>query len=244
MKFPFRFRLRPTPKTRFDRDERGSMSIETVLTLPLMILMFIIGYQYFDAYRREVAITKASYAVADLLSRRQDLVTPFDLEGLTTVFETLTFSTDERTYMRFSEVRREAGGGLKVIWSYATDEQLALNDLRVQAYLSKIPRLAVNERILLVESFTYDSPRFGTTFNQLIQSRSETDAAGNPRFTVGLEDRIISNIVPISARYDARIAFAPEGEEGDDVTVNNTDCDDEIVPVDGEELVGAGNCTD
>lgn len=206
---------------RFIREDRASLSIEAAIMLPILVAFYVAGYQYFDQYRREAHMTKASYAVADMLSRRLGIVTPNDLNGLEGVYETLTYSVDS-SYMRFTEVRR-SGEELEVIWSYATDGQPAMTQDRLQGYLNQIPRLDPNERVTLVEAYTYD----------------------DPYFNVGLEDRIIPSFVPISQRYAARLAFAPGNNVPDDdisVIGNETDCGTNVTLINGLELIGAGNC--
>ncbi len=213
-------RLR-TATRHFALEDRASLSIEAAIILPVIAALYVAGYQYFDGYRRESQMFKASYAVADMLSRRLSLLSPQDLDGLESVYETLTFSEDA-SYMRFTEVRR-TDDGLEVVWSYATDGQPALTTTRLQSFLDKIPRLDKNERLTLVEAYTYDSPFF----------------------SVGLEDRIIPNFVPISQRYSARLAFAPGENQEDNTSVNNNnlDCGTEVVLIDGVPLIGLGNCT-
>ncbi|WP_139176542.1 hypothetical protein [Jannaschia faecimaris] len=124
--------------------------------------------------------------------------------------------------MRFTEVRR-IDDSLEVIWSYATDGQPAMTRERLDEYLNQIPRLDDNQRVTLVEAYTYD----------------------RPFFNVGLEDRIIPSFVPISQRYAARLAFAPgnETDPGDgSVIANDTDCGPSVTEVNGLPLIGAGNC--
>lgn len=171
---------------RFAAEDRASLSIEAAIMLPVLVALYVAGYQYFDQYRREAHMTKASYAVADMLSRRLSILTPHDLDGLESVYEALTYS-EGASYMRFSEIRRTPGG-LSVVWSYATDGQPLLNDQRLERVLNQIPRLDVNERITVVEAYTYDSPFFD----------------------VGLGDRIIPSFVPISQRYASCLPFTPE----------------------------------
>ncbi|WP_179379218.1 TadE/TadG family type IV pilus assembly protein [Jannaschia marina] len=221
MTFPIPSRL-SAPLARFAREERAALSIEAAIMLPVLTLIFVMGYQYFDQYRREAHMTKASYAVADMLSRRLSIVTPHDLNGLESVYETLTYS-ENLSYMRFTEVRRR-NDNLEVIWSFATDGQPAMTDAILQGFLNQVPRLDENERVTLVESYTFD----------------------RPYFNVGLGDRIIPNFVPISQRYAARLAFAPEQIVADDnisIIANDTDCGDDVVLVNGLPLIGAGNCT-
>lgn len=206
---------------RFWIDTTAALSVEAAIILPILCGMYVAGYQFFDGYRREAQIFKANYAVADLLSRRRQIVTPLDLEGLENVFETLIFSEDT-SFMRFSEIRR-TGDRVEVIWSYATDGQPAMSTTRLQGYLDQIPTLDDNERVLVVESYTYD----------------------DPFFSVGLEDRIIPSFTPISPRYEARVAFAPgEGvaPDNDSVLANDTDCGNDVVLINGVPIIGAGNC--
>lgn len=89
--------------------------------------------------------------------------------------------------MRFTEIRR-LDGEIQKVWSWATDGQPAMTTERLQGYLDQLPTLADGERIMVVESYTYDSPFFA----------------------VGLEDRIIPNFTPMRPRYGSCIAFTPD----------------------------------
>ena len=211
----------PALVRRFRRDEAAAMSIEAAIILPVLIFLYAAGFVWFDAYRRESQIFKASYAVADLLSRRSDLVSPADLDGLQGVFETLVASAPGAAYMRFSELRRTAGG-VEVVWSYATDDQPALTTARLQGLLRRVPTLVEGERVTLVESYVIDTPFFA----------------------VGLDERIIANVIPTRQRYDPRLAFAPGAALRGDASVvpNDVDCGANVVLVGGQRLVGEGNC--
>lgn len=173
---------------RFLAEDDAALSIEAAIMLPILCAMYVSGYQFFDGYRREAQIYKANYAVADLVTRqtKSDTITPVDLEGLQRVFETLT-SSENQSYMRFTEVRRN-DEGIEVIWSYASDGQPGMTTARVQGFLDQIPSLSHNERVVLVESYTYDAPFF----------------------SVGLEERIIDVMIPISPRYHGCIPFTAD----------------------------------
>lgn len=174
--------------------EEGSISIETALFIPLLIFLFVAGYTYFDGYRRDATMSKATYAVADLLSRRRDVVTDFDLDGLENIYETIVFSGEDDSYMRFSEIRlvpEDEGGGLEVVWTHATDNQPELTNNDLRFITGRIPPLDENKRILLVEAYTYD----------------------NPAFNVFLPDRVIDTFQPIGARYEECIVYSPDGTD-------------------------------
>lgn len=207
------------PLARFARSERASLSIEAAIMLPILTVMFVMGYQYFDQFRREAQMTKASFAVADALSRFPGAVTIDQLNALEQVYEYLTYS-EGNSYMRFTEVRRD-GDEMKILISYATDGQAAMTDVTLTSFLSQIPRLDDNQRITLVEAYTYD----------------------NPFFLVGLQDRIIPNFVPMNHRYDAGNAFWVDedfvNDEGN-TTVQIDECEISET-VNGLVLIGAGS---
>jgi len=174
---------------RFLREDRASLSIEAAIMLPVLLAIYVAGYQFFDQYRREAHMFKASYAVADRLSRRTETIYPSDLNGLEGVYETLTYS-EGASYMRFTEVWL-TGGEDKMVWSYATDGQPQMTNTRLQAFLNQIPTMDDNDRITLVEAYTYD----------------------DPFFNVGLDERIIPNFIPIRQRYGDCLPYSPEVSE-------------------------------
>lgn len=132
--------------------------------------------------------------MTDLLSRRQDVVSPNDLDGLKKVFEKLIFAEDT-SFMRFTEISRR-DGRIEVVWSWASDGQPRMTNDRLQVHLDQIPTLAEGERVIVVESYTYDSPFFA----------------------VGLKDRIIPSFTPMRPRYGSCIAFT------EDVSKPSTGC--------------------
>ncbi|CTQ49997.1 hypothetical protein JDO7802_02014 [Jannaschia donghaensis] len=208
---------------RFGTEERAALAIEAAIMLPLLVMMYVVGYQYFDQYRREAQMMKASNTVADILSRQRGYVTPHDLNGLTDVYETLTFSEDA-SFMRFTELRR-TDDGLDIMFSYATDGQPAMTPAILDGLLSEIPRIDNGRRVTLVEAYTYDQPMFN----------------------VGLSDRIIPNVVPIDHRYLGGVAFKIESsivQDNTSVGVFEDGCNSDPVEVNGFLLVDSGDCDD
>jgi hypothetical protein len=132
------------------REERAALSVEAAIILPVLFSLYMAGYAFFDGYRREATLTKASYAVGDLLSRRTAEVSPAYLEGLQDLFEFVTGAPDATT-MRLTQVRR-VGDRLRVEGSYATDGGSPMTDARLQSVLDQIPPLADQELIVLLET--------------------------------------------------------------------------------------------
>lgn len=61
---------------RFCREERGSVTVEAVITLPLLIWAIGATYEFFEVHRYQSARDKASYTIADMLSREMMPITP------------------------------------------------------------------------------------------------------------------------------------------------------------------------
>ena len=211
----------PRALRRFARAERASLSIEAAIMLPLLVFLYAAGFTWFDAYRRDSHTFKATYAIADVLSRRTDLVTPAELDGLQGVFEALVGAAPAAAFMRFSELHRSPAG-VEVVWSYATDGQPALSTARLQGLLRQVPTLVPGERVTLVETHLID----------------------RPILRVGLGERRVINAIPTRQRYEPRLPFAPGAGRANDASVrpNNLDCGDAIVPLGGRPRVGPGNC--
>ncbi|WP_289041500.1 hypothetical protein [uncultured Aliiroseovarius sp.] len=78
----------------FSRREGGTVTVESVIILPLLLFGVMATYTYFDAYRRQNLALKANYAIADFLSRTHN----YDqtaLNGLDSLFEYMSYTSDE-----------------------------------------------------------------------------------------------------------------------------------------------------
>ena len=86
----------------FSRGENGTVTVESVIILPLLLFGVMATFSYFDAYRKQSLALKAKYAVADYLSRihKYDRKT---LEGLDELFEYMS-KTGESSWVRVTVV--------------------------------------------------------------------------------------------------------------------------------------------
>ncbi len=60
---------------RFRDDDSGTIMVETVISLPLLVWTIAATYEFFEVHRYKSVREKASYTVADMLSREQSVVT-------------------------------------------------------------------------------------------------------------------------------------------------------------------------
>ncbi|MHA6267981.1 hypothetical protein [uncultured Aliiroseovarius sp.] len=87
----------------FARAETGTVTVESVIILPVILFGLQATFAYYDAYRRQSQALKANYAVSDFLSRfpSYDRAT---LEGLDEMFQYMT-QTSEASWVRVTVVK-------------------------------------------------------------------------------------------------------------------------------------------
>jgi hypothetical protein len=178
--------------------EDGSITVEAVIMLPVLILFYITSFTFFDAYRTQAVITRTGYVVGDLLSR-QPTIDAADVVGMRDLFAFMTFNAGP-SEIRVTEV---AGGAtladpLAVVWSEGTGTLDPLTEDEVAAIRDTIPDLAPNERITIVE----------------------TRVEYRPPFFVGLPAYTMQEVVVTRPRYDERICFVRA--DGSDVCAAGT----------------------
>lgn len=165
----------------FWRDQRGSLSVEAALILPLLTWIYVGSFVWFDAFRTQNANLKAAYTIADMLSRETVPVTETYLKGLNTVFDYLTTSSHP-TYIRVTTVKcttncdTDAARTLEVNWSYATVGRPVLTTANISNYNAAIPLMPIGDTLIMVETFMAYEPIFNvgiaaTSFENTVLTR-------------------------------------------------------------------------
>ncbi|MFC2968376.1 TadE/TadG family type IV pilus assembly protein [Acidimangrovimonas pyrenivorans] len=173
MRFLFR------PFTRFLRDERGTVLVEAVLVLPFLMWGYVATFVYFDAFLTQTINLKSAYTIADLISRQVNVLKPADIEGMKKVYDFLnkTKTTGESGWIRVSDIYWDDTNKVyKVSWSYATDGQPILTNQTINNYASRLPKLAIGDTEIVVETSLTYTPAFNVgisprTFSQFVVTR-------------------------------------------------------------------------
>lgn len=156
----------------FVRSERGVISVEAIMILPILIWAFIGSFTIFEAFRQRSISLKATYAIADMLSRQVDAVGPDDIDGLNEVFAYLTFARDP-AWIRVTSVYWDSvQNRFRRQWSDSTGEYVALNDDTLQSMAQYIPAMATGDTVLLVESYLPFKPVFDMGLESLTGPQS------------------------------------------------------------------------
>jgi Flp pilus assembly protein TadG len=89
---------------RFSKSERGTVTMETVVMLPFLFVGLVLSYEFFDMYRFKSVREKATYTIADMLSRETNVVTDTYIDNTKILFDTLA-GDDGNNQIRTSVVR-------------------------------------------------------------------------------------------------------------------------------------------
>lgn len=143
----------PTWLRRWLRDRNGTVTVELILILPLLLWAFISFYVFWDAYQSRNRVQKAAYTASDMLSRELTTLTPTYLNGMASVINYLTRSAQPAQIRVTSATRlTDQEDGLAVQWSYSPGNALPvmttadLYDIRTE-----IPMMALGTTAIILE---------------------------------------------------------------------------------------------
>lgn len=180
--------------------ERGAVSVETVIMLPVLILFYVVSFVFYDAFRTQANITRTGYVVGDLLSREAE-VRQRDIDGMRNVFALLTHARGA-VDVRVTEIIRPSGHDdwdYEVAWSRpsSSSSRGEMTGAELAALLAPppgepvpLPRLSPNERVVIVESFL----RY------------------QPPLNVGLTTYWMDSLVVTRPRYDTQLCWVDEDD--------------------------------
>ncbi len=177
--------LRCTPKSwlsRFRRDERGSVMVEAVITLPLLIWAIGATYEFFELHRYNSARDKASYTVADMISRENSAITPIYLDNAKILFDTISNDRGANS-MRISVVGfRSDKNEYFVKWSKerGTGALKEMETVDVKTAHDIFPILRGGEELIVVESVSTYPAIFKVGLSDDLKIR--TNVMTSPRF--------------------------------------------------------------
>lgn len=160
--------------TDFARNEAGTVTVESVIILPIILFGLQATYAYFESYRHQSMALKANYAVADYLSR----IPSYDqtmLDGLDELFEYMTRSS-ESSWVRVTvvECREDVAkcndetprklhiqNDATLANSHTTDGKNAYSREAMRNKLAHhIPKMYKGEFLIVVETYAQFRPTF------------------------------------------------------------------------------------
>lgn len=137
---------------RFFRKESGVISIEAVMVYPLLFFGMCASFTFFDGYKQSSRNLKASYAIADVLSRERNTV---NADYIDTMYELLQQMMSDRSdvSMRISFLRFDQPDDTHYVqWSCERGEYFdKLTDATVSSIENRLPIMPDNGKMIVVE---------------------------------------------------------------------------------------------
>ncbi len=147
---------------RFRKGTEGVMAVEMVIMLPALLWMTATSLELYDVHRFKAARIKATYTVADMLSREMIQADTALLNTAKMVFDQQTMDPRE-TQLRMSVVRyRGATDTYEVVWSHlrGNGPMPPLVTADVANAHDELPVLSGGEELIIVESTSVYQPLF------------------------------------------------------------------------------------
>ena len=194
---------------RFRDDERGSMAIELILVVTILMWVFLSCFVYFDVYRVETNSVRATITLSEMFSR-EDTVNASYLDNARAVLREMTYEEADPDYrvtvFTFSEgvPSDPLDDKYLVVWSdhRGFDAALVDDDLVTLDTAGRLPAMNPFAQNVYIETRTqYDAP-----FNIGI----------GPFTAIDLEDLTFGQNMLISPR-GGRLCYDPTpGVDGDE----------------------------
>lgn len=134
------------------RKDDGSISVEAMLMLPLLIWAFLGSYVFYDAYRAQFVNTKAGYTIGDILSRETGYITPEYLDSLHDL-QSFLVARQDPIRLRVSVIEYDDDAeDHSVIWSQNRGGGGTIDDDDIDAMLGSIPLMSDGEKAVIVQT--------------------------------------------------------------------------------------------
>lgn len=147
--------------TRFARSEQGTVMAEAVLVLPFMLWAYLGLFVYWDAYRTVNKVQKATYTVADMISREMVTINDAYITGMDSLMEQMIDSNKDVSMRVTSVTWSEANNRFQVDWSRVTGTAYsALTTTTLQNYKTSIPAMSDGDYVVIVETTVHYTPAF------------------------------------------------------------------------------------
>ncbi len=179
------------------RDETGSISIEFMIVMPLLLFLVTGGIEFWDAFHSNSQTAKIAYTVSDIMSRH-DVVDDTDMAYLYSMQDKMLSPDLDRRSLRISSICFEDGIH-RVLWSYSasSNDIVPLGALTGEEIPVQImPEMVPQDSVILTEVAVRWQPHF---LNIGLGSRTwRSELVTRPRFVKIIPHTTLnpSNICP------------------------------------------------
>ncbi|MEO1343786.1 MAG: pilus assembly protein [Pseudomonadota bacterium] len=135
-------------------DERGTAMVEAVITMPMLFWGLTAMFEFFEIHRFQSARDKASYTIADMISRENDVITDVYVDNAMILFDEIAHDYGQNQ-IRISILEFDASENEYLVsWSEVrgTGSMVELEDADVADDHDELPIMNDGEQLILVES--------------------------------------------------------------------------------------------
>ena len=139
--------------TRFRDSTRGTVTVETVIVVPLLFWTLSATYEFFEMYRYKSVREKASYTIVDMISREQTNVSTAYVDNTKTLFDDFTNDRGENQ-MRISIITYNSDDDeYAIVWSEVRGDGPLdeLTDDSIKTRHDILPIMGNGEHLIQVE---------------------------------------------------------------------------------------------
>ena len=171
----------------FSREQKGSLSVEAAIVMPLLFWAITATFTFFHGYKSQTSAFRANYTISDILSRETVQIGPSYLSGLHNVYQYMTLARTEGTWLRVSVVRcldlcTQDDRTLDVMWSRATAGARQLENSDVGFWEPKVPWVPKGDSLILLETSSEYSPPFTNFLLSFPDRTLVSHSVTRPRF--------------------------------------------------------------
>lgn len=163
---------------RFKRNERGSITLELIIMMPLLVLWIVGSNSFFDAFKTYLRASKATYTAVDLISR-QDSIGPTYMTNVGSIFRSIVDADGADATLVVSSILMSSGT-LDVDWSLSGTGGAGLDTGSIPTAF--IPNLAEGEYTILIQTSVPFIPKY--SWGNLTAKTFTNTVAVTPRFDV------------------------------------------------------------
>lgn len=146
---------------RFRRDEGGSVTVEAVITFPLLAWAVMATQVFFQGFHVQSLNVKVTYTIGDILSREDMPITPEYLDSMYAVQAAMTGSADPGALRVTAITYRAAQETYRVVWSEVRGAAQPHSDSTIKAIAEeRLPDLTDGQVIILTETWLQHRPEF------------------------------------------------------------------------------------
>ncbi len=150
---------------KFRDDTSAGLSVEFVYLFPMLIWAYIGMFAFFHAFRAEGLNLRASYALADFVTRQTEPLSDRHLNGMQDVFDFIVGSEYEN-WIRLTSVQwDDEDDEYDVVWSEATEGNITwTTDTLNTNKRDELPVMAKGDYAIIVETSSDYFPAFSTPY--------------------------------------------------------------------------------